>query len=428
MNGPNVVEKIIYPDETHTSIDDETKLHDFMIKEIGELMNVQTQSAKPFYIGAGEQISEQQIIQLAAENGIPPYLALACSYKETPKLIGSWSSGALNALYEDHVAYRNSSGSVRNRLADARIAARGWRELPYPPSPYPHIDLCAEIAGAEIASLSTSWGLFQILGENHKRVGFETALEMVTWLAASELNQFTAWVRVIDSMGVKDDLLREDWNGYAKRYNGPKYASHGYHTKLAALAAKFAKKYGKGIPTLPAPTDPVPTIPDVVTPTVPDVISPLPVITTELTLENLRSWPPEKILAGKVAVTDFLTITNIIEQERLNPTTKAAISPPVIEETDMSFIKSKSIFKSKRIWGIAGVLITALFPVAQPIVDFVLPTITGATPEVLEQMKSNQVAAEDAIQKVLIAVNALLTLYGSLVAEHKLTLPGATKA
>ena len=47
VNGPNVVEKIIYPDETHTSIDDETKLHDFMIKEIGELMNVQVPAIVP---------------------------------------------------------------------------------------------------------------------------------------------------------------------------------------------------------------------------------------------------------------------------------------------------------------------------------------------------------------------------------------------
>ena len=193
----------------------------------------------------------------------------------------------------------------------------------------------------------------------------------------------------------------------------PNYAGYGNWDMLGALGVvngadrfndvgTFAGMFLKALMQAATPKVPV-------TPTVPDIITPLPIPTTELALENLRTWTPEALLLAKIGATDFLSIAHIIEQERLNPTTKAAISLPIIEETDMSFIKSKSIFKSKRIWGIAGVLITALFPVAQPIVDFVLPTITGATPEVLEQMKSNQVAAEDAIQKVLIAVNALWT-------------------
>lgn len=213
------------------------------------------ETSKRFYIGAGQQISEADIVRLARANGIPPYLALACAYKETADLEGSYSSGALNALYEDHVAYRNTNGAIRQRLTDNKLAAKGWRDLPYPSSPYPAIDKCVAIAGVEVAALSSSWGMYQLLGENYAMLGFETAADMVAWLAISEINQFLGWIKFIDATNIRHKLIAEDWDGYSLAYNGKAYKSHNYHKKLQALAVKFALKYGKevGGETPPAP-------------------------------------------------------------------------------------------------------------------------------------------------------------------------------
>lgn len=260
VKGGKTVVNVVIDGTTHTTVDNAQELKD-IVDELLARHEENKPMQKPFYIGEGRQISEQDIVRLATESGIPPYLALACAYKETPKLTGSWSSGALNALYEDHVAYRNTSGETRAALVRAKLAASGWRDLPYPASPYPAIDRCAEIAGTEVAARATSWGLFQILGENYRMLDFSSALDMVRWLAESEHNQFEGWVRTIDAMGVRSKLLAEDFAGYALVYNGPKYASHGYHTKLAELATFFKSKYGAGFPEptlLPAPSDPVP--------------------------------------------------------------------------------------------------------------------------------------------------------------------------
>lgn len=50
-----------------------------------------------------------------------------------------------------------------------------------------------------------------------------------------------AMINFLLSEGLDDDLRRHDWSGFARGYNGPKYATHGYHTKLARAYAKWAR-------------------------------------------------------------------------------------------------------------------------------------------------------------------------------------------
>ena len=307
MHGANVVDKIVIEGTTHTTVDDSKQLHELIRREIVSVMkgpNMET----PFYIGEGEQVSEAELARLASDHEIPPYLALAATYIESKDLEGSWSSGALVALYEDHIAYKYSSGKVRDALVKARLAARGWRDLPYPPSPYPQIDRCTEIAGPEVAALSTSWGMYQVMGFNFQMLGFDSALDLVEYLKASEKNQFMAWVKTIDEMGVRDALLAEDWAGYARRYNGPKYAAHGYHTRLSALAAKYKEKYGTGL------------LPPVDTPQLPDIPADPPHVPTpgpgQLTLEALRGLPTQALTQAIRQASDVIKMATIVIDER----------------------------------------------------------------------------------------------------------------
>ena len=254
VTGSNVVSSVDLP-ETHTTVDNAAELQAIWKKLLDDLSSKSynvvkaetTNVTKPFYIGEGRQISEDEIAQIAGEHGIPAYLALAATSVESADLQGSWSSGALVALYEDHVAWRNTEGATRQRLAEAKLAAPNWRDLPYPKSPYPAIDKCAEIAGAEVAAKATSWGLYQILGENAVALGYKSAVDMVETFAASERAQVEGWLRFLDANNLKRPLMDGDFKTYARGYNGPKFAENRYDTKLAERAAHYASKLGTGI-------------------------------------------------------------------------------------------------------------------------------------------------------------------------------------
>ncbi len=186
-------------------------------------------------------------------------------------------------LFEPHVFWRNLSGAARTRAASLGLAYAAWKPGAYPTDSYPR--LAQALAIDEAAALkSCSWGLGQILGENHKAAGYPTPQAMVlAFCERGEAEHLAAMVRFIVDKGLDDDLRRHDWAGFAKGYNGASYAKHGYHTKLAAAFAKWSRikdtpwSPGMGEPVVDplAPmTGPIVTSPPVVT--VPPLVSALP--------------------------------------------------------------------------------------------------------------------------------------------------------
>ncbi len=149
--------------------------------------------------------------------------------------------GRVRMLFEPHVFYRElGAGSDRDRAVAAGLAYPRWGERAYPRDSYPR--LMAAIAIDEGAALrSASWGLGQIMGFNALLAGYPDARAMVTAFVDDEDHHLAAMVAFITSSGLDDELRRHDWRGFARGYNGPSYASHGYHTKLAAAYAKWAR-------------------------------------------------------------------------------------------------------------------------------------------------------------------------------------------
>ena len=88
---------------------------------------------------------------------------------------------------------------------------------------------------------ATSWGLGQIMGSNHVAAGYESAAEMVAAFLDSEESQLAGAVAFIRANHLDDELRGHQWAAFARGYNGPAYASHGYHTKLAARFAFWRK-------------------------------------------------------------------------------------------------------------------------------------------------------------------------------------------
>jgi hypothetical protein len=87
----------------------------------------------------------------------------------------------------------------------------------------------------DAANKACSWGLFQIMGENHKVCGFDDSQAFVdamwTGGAAAHLDAFVGFIQ-----GNKLDapLRAKNWAAFARGYNGPGYAQNAYDKKMAA--------------------------------------------------------------------------------------------------------------------------------------------------------------------------------------------------
>lgn len=91
------------------------------------------------------------------------------------------------------------------------------------------------------AQLSTSYGLFQIMGFNYKACNYRTVDEYTRNMAISETKQLQAFISMVQSMGLDSELRNKQWAAFAVRYNGSGYRANKYDEKLAASYAKYSK-------------------------------------------------------------------------------------------------------------------------------------------------------------------------------------------
>ena len=88
---------------------------------------------------------------------------------------------------------------------------------------------------------STSWGLFQIMGLNHLLAGYDRLEDFIGAQFISEGMQLQCGVRYIQLLGLDHYLRLEDWRGFAKAYNGPRYEENRYHEKLAQEFERYSR-------------------------------------------------------------------------------------------------------------------------------------------------------------------------------------------
>lgn len=170
-------------------------------------------------------------------------------------------------LFEPHVFYRNLTGADRAHAEQSGLAYKSWKAGSYPKDSYPR--LAAAMAIDETAALkAASWGLGQILGENFVSAGYNSPQQMVlAFVEGGESEHLAAMIRFIKANHLDDELRAHNWASFARGYNGPKYAEHGYHTKLAAAFARWSKIKdtpwvpGQAAVGIPVPIPPVTTAP-----------------------------------------------------------------------------------------------------------------------------------------------------------------------
>ena len=125
------------------------------------------------------------------------------------------------------------------RVANPRSQAGRWRLL----ARAVEIDRRAALS-------SCSWGLGQVMGFHWQRLGYGSVDAMVAQARSGSAGQIRLLVAFADKEKLASALASRDWHRFARRYNGPAYAKHGYHTRLAAAYAR-GRKLPLVVPSLP---------------------------------------------------------------------------------------------------------------------------------------------------------------------------------
>jgi hypothetical protein len=154
------------------------------------------------------------------------------------------STGRPVILFEPHVFHRETDG--RHAAARPDLSYPSWGARAYPRTQAERWrQLAAAAALDQPAALrATSWGLFQIMGFNHRPCGFNTVEAFVRAQARSERDQLLAFAAFLQSRGLDAPLREGRWADFARGYNGPAYARHAYDQRLKAAYAKAAGEIG----------------------------------------------------------------------------------------------------------------------------------------------------------------------------------------
>ena len=193
--------------------------------------------------GAAVKMQASDIPTVAKELGVETAALRAVLSVETGGS-GFDASGRPKALFERHYFYRflTSQPDKQSLAVSGGLAYPKWGEKPYPKGSdavYAEIEAACEI-DLDCALRSVSWGLGQIMGNNHKMVRFDSAEDMVKNAMASEVNQLKQMAAFIKAAGLLDELQGKNWAGFAKGYNGPAYAANQYDAKLEAAYDKYS--------------------------------------------------------------------------------------------------------------------------------------------------------------------------------------------
>lgn len=146
-------------------------------------------------------------------------------------------------LYEPHILFRELKKiGIKPPVSHLCYAVQGT--YPYPKHQGERWLQLAQASkiDRDAALKSCSWGMFQILGSNFSLCGCHTIQEFVNRMYKSEEEQLSLFVSFIILSGLADELRNHDWEGFARKYNGPGYAGHMYDVKLKEAWEKWSNE------------------------------------------------------------------------------------------------------------------------------------------------------------------------------------------
>lgn len=199
------------------------------------------------YVGAARRIKDADWQQLAdTVNLSVAHLRTVVDVETAGR--GFDMKGRIEFLFEPHVFYRLIKGD-KNKLAaaiKAGCAYPAWKG----PGSYPKtVDLRwalymkAAAIDEDCAIRSASWGLGQIgIDMEYKEAGYSSPQDMIEHLRESEYEQVLGMVRLFQARGLDRHLREQNWETFARLYNGAAYKKNNYHIKLANTYKRWVER------------------------------------------------------------------------------------------------------------------------------------------------------------------------------------------
>ena len=152
---------------------------------------------------------------------------------------GFLQSNRPTILFEGHIFWKQLKAQGIDPLSVVKgnedIVYEKWTKTHYKGGvkEYDRLERARKI-NRDAADASASWGMFQIMGFNHKACGEKTVSGFVEAMCRSEIDQLLLSARFINGNKVMlDALQKKNWAAFAKAYNGPAYAQNQYDVKMA---------------------------------------------------------------------------------------------------------------------------------------------------------------------------------------------------
>ena len=135
-------------------------------------------------------------------------------------------------LFEAHWFYKLTPKQVSKTRPD--LSSRRWNRSLYKGGSAEWGRLLDAMEFDEIEALkSASYGLGQVMGFNYIVAGCNSIQQFIQENFAGEYWQARHMMNFIVNKGLRDELKRQDWSGFALGYNGKGYRQNSYHIKLA---------------------------------------------------------------------------------------------------------------------------------------------------------------------------------------------------
>ena len=92
----------------------------------------------------------------------------------------------------------------------------------------------------EAAWLSTSWGMFQVMGFNYKVCGYNSVKAMIIdFYERGEITQLEAFLNYCEGKDILDDLREGRNDVFARVYNGKGYKVNKYDTRITQFTNEY---------------------------------------------------------------------------------------------------------------------------------------------------------------------------------------------
>lgn len=164
-----------------------------------------------------------EIKQVVEPFNLDPYFAYAVAMVESNGK-GYRNNGFPIIRFEKHVfiRYLKNNKATQHLIRKAEnIRGSGWDTYQ-----------AALKIEPTFAKLSTSFGMFQIMGFNHAVVGYETVDEFVAAMEESVEKQIEAFCRFVQYNYMQSAIKHKRFADFAARYNGANYHANNYDVKL----------------------------------------------------------------------------------------------------------------------------------------------------------------------------------------------------